>query len=209
MPVIRRALSRPEADASGAGLTRRAVLGLAGVSAAAAVVATSGDKLTWLRPFGVLSVRSGTGPQGVPVNRTAAAAGIGDVTDWALEVVDGASTRRWTLGDLDALTVHEVSLPIACVEGWNAWGVWAGVRLRDLVGDLDGVREVRVGSPDPGGYGRSSVLPPTLAHPDTLLARRLNGEPLDLDHGFPLRLIAPNRPGVLQTKWVNSIEVVR
>ncbi|MEP7092226.1 MAG: molybdopterin-dependent oxidoreductase [Nocardioidaceae bacterium] len=37
---------------------------------------------------------------------------------------------------------------------------------------------------------------------------RLNGEALSIDHGYPARLIAPNRPGVLQTKWVARIEVV-
>ncbi len=64
-------------------------------------------------------------------------------------------------------------------------------------------------SPDPGGYGASTVNPQTLNHPDTLLALRLNGEQLALDHGYPARLIAPNRPGVLQTKWVTLIEVRR
>jgi DMSO/TMAO reductase YedYZ molybdopterin-dependent catalytic subunit len=34
----------------------------------------------------------------------------------------------------------------------------------------------------------------------------LRGQPLHLDHGFPARLIAPNRPGVLQTKWLTRIE---
>ena len=42
----------------------------------------------------------------------------------------------------------------------------------------------------------------------TLLALDLEGEPLALDHGYPCRVIAPNRPGVLQTKWVESLEVV-
>ena len=41
----------------------------------------------------------------------------------------------------------------------------------------------------------------------TLLALALDGEPLSLDHGFPARVIAPDRPGVLQTKWVARIEV--
>ena len=40
-----------------------------------------------------------------------------------------------------------------------------------------------------------------------LLATHLNGERLNLDHGYPLRLIAPNRPGVLQTKWLHRMEV--
>jgi DMSO/TMAO reductase YedYZ molybdopterin-dependent catalytic subunit len=40
-----------------------------------------------------------------------------------------------------------------------------------------------------------------------VLATHLNGERLSLDHGYPLRLIAPNRPGVLNTKWLTRIEV--
>ena len=35
----------------------------------------------------------------------------------------------------------------------------------------------------------------------------LHGEPLNRDHGEPARLIAPNRPGVLQTKWLSRLEV--
>jgi len=41
----------------------------------------------------------------------------------------------------------------------------------------------------------------------TLLALQLHGEDLHLDHGYPCRLIAPNRPGVLQTKWLASVDV--
>jgi DMSO/TMAO reductase YedYZ molybdopterin-dependent catalytic subunit len=40
-----------------------------------------------------------------------------------------------------------------------------------------------------------------------LLATHLNGERLNLDHGYPLRLISPNRPGVLNTKWLTRVEV--
>jgi DMSO/TMAO reductase YedYZ molybdopterin-dependent catalytic subunit len=41
----------------------------------------------------------------------------------------------------------------------------------------------------------------------TLVALELGGQPLSIDHGFPCRLIAPDRPGVLQTKWLTSLEV--
>lgn len=52
-------------------------------------------------------------------------------------------------------------------------------------------------------------MPSSYAHdPLTLLALRVNGEVLDPDHGYPARIIAPNRPGVLQTKWVTRIEVI-
>ena len=42
---------------------------------------------------------------------------------------------------------------------------------------------------------------------DTLLALTLDGEDLHVDHGYPVRLIAGNRPGVLQTKWVGELVV--
>jgi DMSO/TMAO reductase YedYZ molybdopterin-dependent catalytic subunit len=44
--------------------------------------------------------------------------------------------------------------------------------------------------------------------PLTLIALRVGGEVLHPDHGYPARLIAPNRPGVLQTKWVGRITVL-
>lgn len=43
--------------------------------------------------------------------------------------------------------------------------------------------------------------------PLTLVALRLNGEVLSIDHGYPCRLIAPGRAGVLQTKWLERVEV--
>jgi len=60
----------------------------------------------------------------------------------------------------------------------------------------------------PGPYSRT-VLPARHARdPNTLIALRINGQILNLDHGYPCRLIAPSRPGVLQTKWLSRIEVV-
>jgi DMSO/TMAO reductase YedYZ molybdopterin-dependent catalytic subunit len=46
------------------------------------------------------------------------------------------------------------------------------------------------------------------ADPLTLLALKLEGETLSIDHGYPCRIIAPNRPGVLQTKWVTRMTVL-
>ena len=50
--------------------------------------------------------------------------------------------------------------------------------------------------------------PEYASDPRTLVALELNGEPLSIDHGYPARMIAPGRPGVLQTKWLSSIEVL-
>jgi DMSO/TMAO reductase YedYZ molybdopterin-dependent catalytic subunit len=123
---------------------------------------------------------------------------------------DVASPLRLSLEDLRALPQHDAEIAIACVEGWSAGARWSGVRVRDLV-DLAGapsVGEVRVESLQERGSFRASRLNAGhAAHPDTLLALRVNGETLDIDHGFPCRLIAPNRPGVQQTKWVTRLEV--
>ncbi|HYY81325.1 MAG TPA: molybdopterin-dependent oxidoreductase, partial [Actinomycetes bacterium] len=55
----------------------------------------------------------------------------------------------------------------------------------------------------------TATLDPAQArHPDTLLALELNGGPLHPDHGWPLRLIVPGNPGVLQTKWLREVTVL-
>ena len=102
-------------------------------------------------------------------------------------------------------------LPIACVEGWSAHGEWTGVRLRDLLDAVGAPRGVAVAITSLQEHGpyRVTHLPSQYADDDlTLLALALEGEPLSIDHGYPCRLIAPNRPGVLQTKWVSRVEVL-
>jgi DMSO/TMAO reductase YedYZ molybdopterin-dependent catalytic subunit len=58
-----------------------------------------------------------------------------------------------------------------------------------------------------GGYRSSQLTRAWLRDRHTLLAYDLHGEALHVDHGAPLRLVAPNRPGVMQTKWVHRLEV--
>lgn len=207
-----RAVATGEGDADVRG--RRAVLVGLGAAAAAVTAATVGQTVG---PLGGLSVlaprRPRTAPQGVPINRTAVAAGVTTFAvdaGWRLEV---AGSRHLSLGldDLARMPQHEAELPIACVEGWSATARWSGVRLRDVL-DLAGVPTTAhvalISLERNGSYARSIVAPPTARDPLTLLALQLAGEPLTLDHGYPLRLIAPNRPGVLQTKWLSRIEVM-
>ncbi|MEV6070589.1 molybdopterin-dependent oxidoreductase [Nocardia sp. NPDC052001] len=223
LPVIRTALSRPIAetedavvreDSTVSGISRRAVLTTAGLGAVVAGLAVAGQTVPFLRWVAVLAPRSGEGPQGVPINRTAADAGVGDKArdpGYRLTVRTSGGHREFSRAELAALPQTTAALPIACVEGWSASAHWSGVRLRDLltaVGEFHG-GDVRFESLEPGGLYRTSVLPRRRAVDDsTLVALRLNGEDLTLDHGYPCRLIAPNRPGVLQTKWLSTIEVL-
>ena len=130
-------------------------------------------------------------------------------SSWRLEVVAGDAVTSLSYDDLRAMPQHTVDLPIACVEGWSAQGTWSGVRLRDVLRSVATAQsDVVVTSLQPSGPYRVTTLPRNFADDErTLLALDLSGEPLSLDHGYPCRLIAPNRPGVLQTKWVTRLGV--
>jgi hypothetical protein len=221
LPIIRRALTsdvestvddRPSATRPGV-LSRRGLLRTTFLASGVAALAVAGGAVPFLRKVSVFAVRSGDGPQGVPVNKSAAAAHITDDMvgpAYRLEVVYGERRASFTREDLHEMTQRTESLPIACVEGWSAGALWTGVRVRDLL-DLVGVpagRDVDVYSLQPSGPYTHTVLQGNFADDDrTLVALALHGEPLDRDHGEPARLIAPDRPGVLQTKWLSRLEV--
>ncbi|GAA3695833.1 molybdopterin-dependent oxidoreductase [Gordonia hankookensis] len=220
LPIIRVALGEAEpeqtVDDNGrrrpGGLDRRTVLLGAGGAVAVAVVAFAGQTVPALRRVAVFAPRSGAGPAGLPVNRTAEQAQVtvaATSDSYRLAVSGPAGDVSWDLAALRALPQHTESLPITCVEGWSADAVWSGVRLRDLVRAVGGTvgAPVRVISLERGPYAVSTVPSSHAADPRTLLALRLHGADLDIDHGFPVRLIAPNLPGVMQTKWVGRIEV--
>lgn len=221
LTIIRRGLSRESPDLGSVdastndedsgGLSRRGFLTVVAATAGTAAFTTAGQTVPALSKFIVFGQRDpGLGPQGLPVNQSAVAAGV---TETAVDpayrlVLEGATRLELTLADLRDLEQHTVDLPITCVEGWSASATWTGVRFATLL-DLMGVPEdgeVQVESLQTGGLYRASTLaPPHSRHPLTLLALQLDGEDLHLDHGYPARLIAPNRPGVMQTKWVTLV----
>lgn len=221
--LTRRALSRVEVEPlapntpvrSEGGLTRRGLLTAVFSAAGVLTLATIGQTVAPLRRLSLLAPRRpDVGPQGLPVNKTALGARVTETArdpSWRLEVV-GAVARplRLSRADLEAMPQREVRLPIACVEGWSATARWRGVAVRELLvqaGAPDGA-EVEVESIQVRGrYRRSRLNAIHARDPDTLLALGLNGDTLGLDHGYPVRLIGPNRPGVMQTKWVGRLVV--
>lgn len=198
----------PDAVAS-----RRRFLATTFGAAAAVTALSAGQSVPLLAPVAVLSPRrAGAGPQDVPVNKTAAQARVLERLadpDYRLQLA-GPRPVALSLTQLRAMPQRTVALPIACVEGWSSTGVWRGVPLRDLLalaGAGQGARALLWSLEPSGPYRRSVVGPAQAAHPDTLVALELGGAPLHPDHGYPARLIAPNRPGVFQTKWLQRIEV--
>ena len=106
---------------------------------------------------------------------------------------------------------------------WRAGAVghaeWSGVPLNHVLEEVglktDAIEVLFVGADSgiegdhavPHSFARSLPIEKTL-HPDTLLATRMNGEPLDRSHGFPVRLLVPGWYGVASVKWLQSIEAV-
>ena len=218
--TTRGALARAHTDAvlepaTDAALSRRGFLTAIAGAAAGLTLLTIGQTAWPLRKLALLAPRRpDTGPQGFPVNRTAEAARVdAAATDPAFRLTVEGAVRMplsLSLAELHALPWHEATLPIACVEGWSASRTWRGVQVRHLLA-LAGARPgrtVRVESLQQRlSYATSLLTSEQADDPDTLLALRVEGEALHLDHGFPVRLVAPNRPGVEQTKWVTRLVV--
>ena len=100
-----------------------------------------------------------------------------------------------------------------CVEGWSAIGQWTGPRLSallELAGVQDGARFVVFRCADDFSgvpYYESCDMDDAL-HPQTLIAHALNGEPLPVRNGAPLRLRIERQLGYKHAKYVMRIEAV-
>lgn len=197
-------------------MTRRGALGMVGAGSLVLFALTVGQSLGGpLRRTALLAPRNrnpGSGPNGFQINRTAAAVGIAaaDVdTTWRLVVRGDDRELSLTRAQVLNLPQHTSALPIACVEGWSTEDQqWSGVRLAvlaALVGPPD-VANVLVESVQQTGSFRSAVLRDNqIRDPRSLLALRVNGAELSLDHGYPARVIVPANPGVNNTKWVAAL----
>jgi DMSO/TMAO reductase YedYZ molybdopterin-dependent catalytic subunit len=134
---------------------------------------------------------------------------------WRLEVTGRVDRPlRLTLGELRSrYPVHDQYVTLSCISGRVGTGLigttlWSGARLSDLLADAglrDGARWLHVRSAD--GYYETVDLELVRSEPRILLCYDWDGHPLPSDHGFPLRIWLPDRYGMKQPKWIESIEV--
>ena len=100
------------------------------------------------------------------------------------------------------------TLTIGCTEGWSTTQHWTGVRLVDLarvVGAPPGAI-LRTLSLESVGPGANVALAHELwSDRRALLALRVNGADLSLDHGYPARVILVGGVGEHNTKWVREL----
>jgi DMSO/TMAO reductase YedYZ molybdopterin-dependent catalytic subunit len=103
-----------------------------------------------------------------------------------------------------AMPLTTAYLPIACTEGWSTVQHWTGVPLADLA-RLAGVSSA--GTSELTSLDTGSVLlsAAQVAAPQSLLALKVNGADLSMDHGYPARVIVPSLPGTNNLKWMSRI----
>ena len=197
-----------------ASMSRRTLLGTVGVGSLFLLIQGLGDSLGGpLRALAILGPRDrfGSGPNGFSVNRTAAAAEITPAqvgAGWALELSSAGRSTSLSRAQLLAMPQHTYDLPIACVEGWSTTQRWTGVRVRELA-SLLGVAGRSIATATSlekdGVYSAATLAANEVSAEQTLLALKVNGAELSLDHGYPARIIGPALPGVHCTKWVSKI----
>jgi hypothetical protein len=191
-------------------VSRRGLLAAVGGGSLALLVANAGQSIGGpLRQVAFLAPRR---EGGFPVNKTAAGAKVTEAmvgADYRLVLRGGGSEVALTLDDLRALPQATHTLTLGCVEGWSTRQTWSGVPLAELArrAGLEEPEELLVGSLQPAGILREATLARgQVADSRSLLALRVGGEELTLDHGYPARIIVPGLPGVHNTKWVGSLE---
>lgn len=140
-----------------------------------------------------------------------------NVNDWELRV-HGLVEQEVTLTFQDLLdaSLIESHVTLTCVSnpvGGNLAGnaKWLGLPIRDVLARAkpkDGADMVLSTSID--GFSASTPLEVLQDGRDAMLAIGMNGEPLPLEHGYPVRMVVPGLYGfVSATKWVVDLEVTR
>ena len=131
-------------------------------------------------------------------------------------IVDGAVEHpyAYSLSQLHALPQQRQITRHDCVEGWSVVCEWQGVRLAALLASAVPRRDAKYvvfrtfDTDSDGTPYYESLSMQQAAHPQTLLALRQNGRPIEVDRGAPVRLTVPTQLGYKSAKWVARIEVV-
>jgi DMSO/TMAO reductase YedYZ molybdopterin-dependent catalytic subunit len=129
-----------------------------------------------------------------------------DPAAWRLQVVGAGEARQLTIEDIKRLPRIEMTTELRCIEGWSVIVAWAGARLSDFAAQYaqrQDARFVGLNTPD-GGYYVGLDMRSAL-HPQTLLCYEMNGRPLSIDHGAPLRLVATVKYGIKSIKRIGRI----
>jgi DMSO/TMAO reductase YedYZ molybdopterin-dependent catalytic subunit/thiosulfate reductase cytochrome b subunit len=122
---------------------------------------------------------------------------------------------RLSLTELRAMPFERQITQHCCIQGWSGFAEWRGVPLRAILKRcrvLPNARYLIFHSHEEDEQGREyygSLDIEEAQHPQTMLAFEMNGAPLLLNHGAPLRLRVETKLGFKMIKWLKAIELVQ
>ena len=154
---------------------------------------------------------NGTVDPDKPAYNAAVASGF---ADWRLEVRGLVDTPlSLSLDNIRKLPQRTQITRHDCVEGWSAIGEWTGPQLSFLL-EAAGVRDAarfivfRCADTLNGSDYYESIDMIDAYHPQTIVAHRLNGQPLEVKNGAPLRMRIERQLGYKHAKYLTAIEAV-
>jgi DMSO/TMAO reductase YedYZ molybdopterin-dependent catalytic subunit len=131
------------------------------------------------------------------------------VENWKLRLErEDKTILEITIDQIKALPKTEIVFDFKCVEGWDQIQYWGGLRFKDLVKHFQLEQYTRhkfVGMETPDKKYYVGLDMESALHPQTLLAYEMNGEPIPMNHGAPLRLIIPVKYGIKNIKRIGNI----
>jgi len=132
-----------------------------------------------------------------------------DPVSWKLQLVrDAGDTLLISLDEIKALPKTEIIFDFKCIEGWSQVTHWGGVRFSDFVEHYGLQKQAALrftGMVTPDGEYYVGLENKSMMHPQTLLCYEMNGKPLALNQGYPLRLIIPVKYGVKNLKRIGTL----
>lgn len=132
-----------------------------------------------------------------------------DSSGWRLKVVrDAGDTIYITLDELKLLPKKDIIFDFKCIEGWDQVTHWAGVSMQDFIHHYHLEKQankkyIGLVTPDKGYY--VGIDMPSALQSQTILCYEMNGNPLPLNQGYPLRLIIPVKYGIKHLKRIGTM----
>ena len=132
-----------------------------------------------------------------------------DPTKWKLYVIKkNGDTLALGIDDIKKLPKTDIVFNFKCIEGWSQITHWGGVKFSDFLkayglADESQMKYVGLVTPDQQYY--VGIDMPSILHPQTLLCYELNGQPLPMKEGYPLRLIIPVKYGIKHLKRIGTM----
>jgi DMSO/TMAO reductase YedYZ molybdopterin-dependent catalytic subunit len=131
-----------------------------------------------------------------------------DPGQWQLNInQSNGAVKPVTLDEIQALPRIEQTTQLNCIEGWSVVIHWTGARFSDFCAKFapNALDEPYVGIGTPGNEYYVGIDMPSALHPQTLLCYEMNGAPLAIENGAPLRLVIPTKYGIKNIKRIGTI----